>query len=352
MRCCQCKDLDPRWDEFVENNPQGTFFHLLKWRDVIANNFGYEPFYLYAEEGREIVAVLPLFLMKSLLFGRSLVSIPMGIYGGVVSRTQEADKLLLRKARELVHRHRVSYLEIRGNPHAEDGDFSLDQNDDFRFKRTDCHVTFIREIDPKEENNLARIPRKQRRMIRQAQKHGLGSSMDDNRLRECFRIYAESLRNLGTPIYSYKYFQDLKNTFGDQCRILVVEYHGKLIAGVLSFFYKDQVLPYYGGSLPNYRHLAPNDFMYWELLSFGAANGYRVFDFGRSKKNSGSFNFKRHWGFEPLSLPYFYYQLDSKRISYTGSLNLKLSWAIKLWRRLPLKLTIALGPRIAPHLPW
>jgi FemAB-related protein (PEP-CTERM system-associated) len=189
-------------------------------------------------------------------------------------------------------------------------------------------------------------------MIHQAQKHGLRSCMDDSRLRECFQIYAESLRSLGTPIYSYKYFLDLKKTFGDCCRILLVEYQGKAVAGVLSFLYKDQLLPYYAGCLPSYRYLAANDFMYWELLSFGAANGYRTFDFGRSKTDSGSFNFKRHWGLEPRPLPYFYYQLDSKEISDTKSLNSNLQWAIKLWRHLPLRLTMALGPRIAPHLPW
>jgi lipid II:glycine glycyltransferase (peptidoglycan interpeptide bridge formation enzyme) len=117
-------------------------------------------------------------------------------------------------------------------------------------------------------------------------------------------------------------------------------------------FYKDQVIPYYAGSLPGFRHLAPNDFMYWALLSFGAANGYKTFDFGRSKVDTGSFNFKRHWGFEPRPLPCFYYQVGTKEISDTAALHSRLQWAIKLWRRMPLRLTMALGPRIAPHLPW
>jgi FemAB-related protein (PEP-CTERM system-associated) len=352
MQCLECRDFDPRWDEFIQASSEGTFFHLLKWRNLIARNFGYEPFYLYVEREGQILGVLPLFLARSLLFGRSLISIPVGIYGGVVSRNEKTAMLLLRKAQELAHEYRAGHLEIRGNPYRESEAFCDDLNNEFRFKRKDHHVTFIREIDAKDEANFARIPRKQRRMIRQAQKNGLQSFMDDGRLWDCFQVYAESLRNLGTPVYSYKYFQDLKKTFGDQCRILLVEYQRKIVAGVLSFIYKDQVLPYYGGSLPGYRHLAANDFMYWELLAFGAANGYRIFDFGRSKKDSGSFNFKRHWGFEPLSLPSFYYQVNGNEISDIRSLNSKLEWAIKVWRRLPLRLTMALGPRIAPHLPW
>jgi FemAB-related protein (PEP-CTERM system-associated) len=212
MQCLQCDGEDPRWDDFVRANAQGTFFHLLDWRNVIARNFGYEPFYLYAEEGGQIQGILPLFLVKSLLFGRSLMSLPVCVYGGLVSRSQEASALLLAQAQELARRKDVSHLEIRGNPYAEDRGVSENYNS--LFKRNDHHVTFLREIDAKEEVNLARIPRKQRRMIRQAQKYDLRSSMDDNRLWDCFQVYAESLRNLGTPIYSYKYFEDLKSILG------------------------------------------------------------------------------------------------------------------------------------------
>lgn len=350
MECISCNCDDPRWDAFVESNSQGTFFHLLKWRDVIERNFGYQPNYLYVEERGEIIGILPLFLTHSFIFGKTLVSIPVGVYGGMVSKCDEAAALLLREARDLAVKHRVRYLEIRGNPYANYESLWRDGFADF--KKNDIHVTFIREIETSDESNLARIPRKQRRMIRQAQKFGLRSSMDDERLRDCYLIYADSLRNLGTPVYGFNYFQDLKRTFGDQCRVLNIEFQGQVIAGVLSFIYKDQLLPYYGGSLLKYRHLAANDFMYWELLSFGAERGYRIFDFGRSKTNTGAFDFKRHWGFDPLPLPSFYYQVGNKNIRDTASVSSELQWAIKLWRRLPLKLTMAIGPRIAPHLPW
>jgi hypothetical protein len=130
-----------------------------------------------------------------------------------------------------------------------------------------------------------------------------------------------------------------------------VEYEGKAIAGVLVFFYKKQVLPYYGGALKECSHLSPSDFMYWQLMRYGAAHGYRIFDFGRSKQGTGSFNFKRHWGFEPRPLPYVYYPIKSQLIPDTSSLNPNLQWAIRIWRNLPLKLTMALGPRIVRHLP-
>jgi FemAB-related protein (PEP-CTERM system-associated) len=351
MECQRCDGFDTRWDDFVLTNPSGTFFHLLRWRDIVSRSFGHEPFYLYAEENGQIVGVLPLFLVKSLLFGKSLVTVPLGVYGGVVGACHAAERFLFQAAVELARKLRVRYIEVRGNPFTKDSVRRSVGGEPDGLQRSDLYVTFQREIDSDPEINLSRIPRKQRRMIRQGQKHGLRSVMDENRLRDFYTVYAESVRNLGTPVYSYRYFQQLTKVMGDACRVLLVEHQEKTIAGVLTFFYKDQMLPYYGGSLPAYRDLAPNDFMYWELLCFGAEQGFKVFDFGRSKVDSGSFHFKRHWGFEPLALPYHYYCVNGARIPDTSSRNPRLQWAVKLWRHLPLKLTMALGPHLVRHIP-
>jgi len=133
--------------------------------------------------------------------------------------------------------------------------------------------------------------------------------------------------------------------------VLLIEYQGKTIAGVLSFFFRDQVLPYYGGALKQYLHLAPNDFMYWELMRHAAARGCKVFDFGRSKAGTGPFQFKRHWGFDPKPLPYWYFAANGRGVPDTSSLNPKMQWAIRLWRGLPLRVTKALGPYIVKHIP-
>jgi FemAB-related protein (PEP-CTERM system-associated) len=351
MKCRKIEGHDPRWDEFVRSHPQGTFFHLLKWRDVVARNFGHVPFYFYTEERDKITGILPLFSLKSMLFGRSLVSVPLAVYGGVVADSEAAEILLLEAAKDLARKLEAGYVELRGNPYRDATAAVSDQKERLPLKQNDLYVTFIREIDASDESNFSRIPRKQRRMIRQGEKQGLRSIVTADGLNDLYRVYAESVRNLGTPVYPKNYFQDLQETFQDQCRALLVEHQGKCVAGVLTFFYKDQLLPYYSGSLRESLHLAPNDFMYWQLMSYGAANGYRTFDFGRSKKGTGSFDFKRHWGFEPRSLPYVYYQVNGRSIPDTSSLNPKLQWAIKIWRRLPLWLTMALGPRIARHLP-
>jgi len=351
MQCSIVKDFDQRWDVFVRGHPEGTFFHLWSWRDVLSRSFGYEPFYLCAEEDGNIQGVLPLFLVRSLLFGRSFVTIPLGVYGGPIANSENAERTLLEMAAQLTETQRARYLEIRGNPYRSRASLGSNGGDHGSFTQKDLYVTFISELDPNSEVNMSRIPRKQRRMIRQGQKHELRAVIDNTRVREWYDVYAASVRNLGTPVYSYQYFHNLLESFGGQCKVLLVEFQHKVVAAVLTFFYKDQVLPYYGGALREYFQLAANDFMYWELMSYGATNGYRVFDFGRSKKGTGSFDFKRHWGFEPRPLPYWYQCMNGHGVPDTSPLNPKLQWAIRIWRNLPLTVTKGLGPVISRHLP-
>jgi FemAB-related protein (PEP-CTERM system-associated) len=350
IECSILRD-DARWDAFVLAHPAGTFFHLSIWRNILARSFGYRPMYLCATDSGRICGVLPLFLVKSLLFGRSLVAMPIGVYGGVVAENETAASILFKEAKRLANEHQVRYLEIRGNPYGAAIDAPMLNGDAAHWSRKDLYVSFLSDIAPTDEANLARIPRKQRRMVRQGDKHGLRPVFDNNRLREFYNVYAESVRNLGTPVYGFSYFRNLIDTLGGHCKVLLIEKQQKIVAGVLSFFYKDQVLPYYGGASKEYLHLAPNDFMYWELMRYAASHGYKVFDFGRSKQDTGSYHFKRHWGFEPKPLPYWYYSRTGQTIPDTSPLNPKLQWAIRIWRNLPLKATMAVGPHIVRHIP-
>ncbi len=351
MECAIVRNVDPRWDQFVMAQPEGTFFHLLAWRDIIASRFGFEPLYLSVQNAGQLRGVLPLFLVKSLLFGRSLVAMPVGVYGGIVASDPVAARLLLEEAIRLAYKLKVRYLELRGNPYDEFDVLSHANGTASAWHRKDLYATFLQVIDPDDEVNLGRIPRKQRRMVRQGEKHGLKAVFDNQRVREFYDVYAESVRNLGTPVYAYAYFCDLIEAFGDRCKVLLIEHQQKVVAGVLSFFYRDQVLPYYGGAAKEWLHLAPNDFMYWQLMCFAASQGCKSFDFGRSKKGTGSFDFKRHWGFEPKALPYWCFSPAGREIPDTSPMNPKLQWAVRLWRGLPLPVTKSLGPHIVRHIP-
>ena len=209
--------------------------------------------------------------------------------------------------------------------------------------------TFRKEILPNVESNLANIPRKQRAMVRKGIKAGLESQVDTS-VDRLHKIYAASVHRLGTPVFSRGYFRNLKNEFGDDCEVLTVLHQGQAVSSVMSFFFRDEVLPYYGGSHAEARTVAANDFMYWELMRRSCEKGYRVFDFGRSKRGTGSFAFKKNWGFEPQTLYYECFLRHGDRIPDVNPMNPKYRLFIGMWKKLPLPTANYIGPLIARSL--
>jgi FemAB-related protein (PEP-CTERM system-associated) len=336
------RELQPvdfsRWDEFVSGCPEATFFHRAGWKTVIERAFGHRTRFLYAEAGGQIEGVLPLAEVSSVLFGHALVSLPFCVYGGIAARSERARRLLDEAAGALAEKWRVDHLEYRSlTPlHPE-------------WTHTDLYVTFRKAIDPDVEHNLNEIPRKQRAMVRKGIKARLKSEIDKG-VERFFAAYAQSVHRLGTPVFSRRYFQTLREVFGPDCEVLTVTRDGGLVASVMSFYFRDEVLPYYGGGTDQAREVAGNDFMYWELMRRACERGIRVFDYGRSKRGTGSFDFKKNWGFEPQALHYEYQLIRGKRVPELNPLNPKYRLLIRLWQRLPLALANRIGPLIARNL--
>jgi FemAB-related protein (PEP-CTERM system-associated) len=328
----------PRWDEFVLVCPESSFFHRAGWKEVIEGAFGHKAWFYYAERDGVIEGVLPLAQIKSAIFGHSLMSLPFCVYGGVAANSAEAVSVLTKAAQEKADSLGVDALEFR--------------NQKIRYSdwpHKDLYVTFRKEIDPDPDVNLTNIPRKQRAMVRKGIKAGLQSRWDEG-LGDFYDAYSQSVHALGTPVFSRRYFELLQKVFKDDCRVLTVTKDERTVASVLSFYFRDEVLPYYGGGTAEARALKGNDFMYWELMRRSAEEGIRIFDYGRSKQGAGSYSFKKNWGFEPEPLHYEYYLVKSKEIPEVNPMNPKYQLFIKLWRKMPLTLTQWLGPHIVKSL--
>jgi FemAB-related protein (PEP-CTERM system-associated) len=340
MEIRELKNERLEWDDFVRSSDEGTPFHLTAWRQAVEEGYGYRPHYLLAKRAGAIEGVLPLFEVPGWLGGRRLVSVPHGVYGGICAAGQAARLALLEAGKALARRRGAGYLELRN--HTDQG---------LALPTKELYVTFWREISSDDEKNLEAIPRKQRRMVRQGIKHGLRSDIGRDHLDAFYEIYAQSLRTLGTPVFSKPLFRGLLTAFDKDCQILTVWHEGRMVAGVLSLYYNDRVLPYFGGALRDAFQYAVNDFMYWELMRLAAKEGYKVFDFGRSRVGTGSYDFKRHWGFEPRPLPYQYLLVRAQSLPNFNPSNPRLQWAVEAWKRMPLGLTKWLGPRLTRYLP-
>ncbi len=328
-----------RWDAFVDAHPSGTFFHLYAWHDVLRNSVNFEPHPLLALGGGAVKGVLPLMRVKSVLFGHALVSLPFCVQGGILADDVETAAKLLARAKALAEEFKVDYLELR---HVKPLGSGLTG-------KVGTYVNFKKELSLLEDENMKAIPRKQRAMVRKGIAAGL-QSREEQDLSAFFNIYATSVRNLGTPVFPRRYFETLYHTFQSQCRITTVYDQAKPVASVLSFLYKNTVMPYYGGGLPVARDLKAYDFMYWEVMRTACNQGYTAFDYGRSKVDSGSYSFKKNWGFEPTPLVYEYHLVRQSAMPDRNPNNPKYSLAVNAWKRLPLPVANLLGGRISPFL--
>lgn len=331
-----------RWDKFVDNHPQGTVFHHSSWQKLIGASFAHQPFHIaFEKENGALGGILPLFLVRSRIFGRMLISTPQAAYGGVLADTPAINAALHEKAREFARKERVQFLELRN--------FQPAQVDN-SLPTKDLYVTFRQELSDDPEKIFLKIPRKTRAECREGIRNGLEFGVDAIGIEEFYSIYSRNVRDLGTPVFSRKLFANGPRIFKENCRIFSVHHEGKPVAAVWTLFYKNEVIPYYGGSLREYNRLAVNNFMYWMLIKYGCENGYDTYDFGRSKKGTGSFDFKKRWGMVMSDLPYQYHLVEKQSLPDTSPLNPKFSLGVRLWRKLPMPIANTVGPIVANHL--
>jgi FemAB-related protein (PEP-CTERM system-associated) len=325
------------WDQFVTAMPGGTFFHRAGWAKVIEAAFGHATHFSFAERDGAITGVLPLGRVKTMLFGDTLISVPFCVYGGPVAADGESEAALIGHAESLLARTGAQALEFRG---LEPRVAAVDWVD-----APDLYVTFRKSIEADHERNMKAIPRKQRAMVRKGIQNGLTSVAN----RECdglYGVYAESVRNLGTPVFSRRYFRVLMDVFGTDADVVTILDDDAPIASVMNFYFRDEVLPYYGGGTAAARGRAGNDFLYWETMRRAADRGCRMFDFGRSKIGTGAFSFKHNWGFEPAKLNYRFRLKPGESVPDHNPLNPKYRMFIAGWKKLPLLVANAVGPFI------
>jgi FemAB-related protein (PEP-CTERM system-associated) len=331
-----------RWDDFVRACPDATFFHLSGWQKVIETSFGIKTWFYYVQQDGQIQGVLPLAEIKSRLFGHSLGAMPFCVYGGPAATGDAARAMLDGAAHELARKLGVGHLEYRG--------MQRFHPDDPNWHTKELYVTFRKEITGDDETNMNAIPRKQRAMVRKGIKLGLRGEVDAN-VDRMFEAYAHSVHRLGTPVFPKKYFAMLQEVFGDECEVRsIVTEDNRLVAAVLSFYWRDEVVPYYGGGMDLAREVAGNDFMYWNLMQAAAARGCRLFDFGRSKLGTGAYDFKKNWGFTAQHLPYEYKLYGATALPDNNPLNPKYQLFIKMWKKLPLPVANFMGPYIVRNL--
>lgn len=330
-----------RIEAFISRHADATAFHRPHWLRAVAEGTGNRAVALVAERAGDIVAYLPLTEVHSSFFGRLLASSGFAVGGGLlICGKHEADDLLA-AVEEMALRRSCTSIELRGGfmPEGREGWDVQAQS----------HCGFVGALDEDDEAQLQAIPRKQRAEVRK----GLGNDLEisvgtgaEDRAAH-YAVYAESVRNLGTPVFPRSLFDAVLDRFDDEADILTVRHHGQPVASVLSLYHDGAVMPYWGGGTWDARRLRANDRMYYELMLHARKRGCTHFDFGRSKTGSGAYFFKKNWGFEPEPLTYASWTAPGAQVRDANPSSARHSLQVAVWRRLPLSIANRLGPLIA-----
>lgn len=338
VRAAGKADAD-RIARFVRDAPGGTPFHLPAWSAAVATGCGQRAHYLLAERRGAIVGVLPLSEIHSALFGRALVSAGFAVGGGILATSTAAAAALAEAAWALAARLSCLTVELRGGALPGAG-WHIDDA---------SYAGFVRPLAADDAAELLQIPRKQRAEVRRALGFDLTVEIGHGEADRAahYAVYAESVRNLGTPVFPRSLFDAVLGGFGADADILTVRRDGAALASVLSLYHGGAVMPYWGGGTAAARTWRANDLMYFALMRHARARGCARFDFGRSKPGTGAFAFKKNWGFAPHPLPYATRTADGAAPRIVNPLSPRYRLQVAAWRRLPLGIANRIGPAIA-----
>jgi FemAB-related protein (PEP-CTERM system-associated) len=329
------------WSTYVANHTEATQYHGYAWLGVIREVFGHRSFPLIARDGERVVGVFPLVMVRSILFGRFLVSVPFVNYGGVLADDDEVERGLWREAVRLAEETGAAYLESRHLVPRALGDH-----------RKQHKATMILDLAPSVDEQWRAFDTKLRNQIRKAQRSGLQSRSGGAELLSGFyEVFARCMRDLGTPVYGRRFFETILRTFPESARVFLVEANGQGVAGAISLAHRQTLEVPWAGSLREWRSRCPNNLLYWDAIRYAIDAGIRRFDFGRSTPGDGPYRFKEQWGARPVPLSWEYWLPPASPVPDLSPKNARFRTAIEVWKRLPLAVTKWVGPSVVRGIP-
>ncbi|WP_079638764.1 FemAB family XrtA/PEP-CTERM system-associated protein [Sphingopyxis flava] len=329
------------WDAYVAQHCGASPFHSRLWCEAISHATGHRCHLVTSRDAAgALTGLLPLHHVRSRIFGEALVASGFAVGGGILADDPAVARMLAEGAADIAKSLGVPSVELRGAPLPGGADW---------YREEGVYAGFARDLAGDDEAELLAIPRKQRAEVRKALAGNLRvtSGRDGAERRDHYRVYAESVRNLGTPVFPRALFDDVLDAFGDDAEILTVRDGDRPVASVLSLYWRGAVMPYWGGGTFEARRLRANELMYFALMRRARERGCTRFDFGRSKLGTGPFAYKKNWGFEPEPLVYARWLAPGERPRDTNPNSARYRLQVDLWKKLPLWAANRLGPLIA-----
>lgn len=344
-----------KWDSYVAAYNQATPYHLSKWQAVVEDSYGHQSYFLMAKSGPDVVGVLPLVHMKHRLSGNSMISMPFLDMAGVLADTFEVASGLILEAYNLMHEVNASSLQLRqgGRFTFRDEVAAKEGNSLSRCRASGDRVRMIRKLPGSSDALMNEFNAKLRNQIRKPIREGLEVKCGGGEyLEDFYSVFAVNMRDLGSPVHSKEFLQNVLKKFPEQTRVFVV-YKGTMpLAASIVCLFGDTVYNPWSSSLRRYRYLCPNMLLYWSMLEYACEQGFSTFDFGRSINGEGAHRFKKQWGARPMRLCWYNFSnLGTDRPCVPASIHdYKINAAIQLWKKIPVPVSRMIGPVIRKNI--
>ena len=335
-------NIQPQWDNFVLNNTHGLAYHLFAWKKAVENAYRHTCCYLYAEQKGDLVGILPLVNLRFPFVLNELVALPYCDFGNCLSNSEDVQEALLSEAIAIQKKNRCRKLQLRGNLHE-----SRCLRNNFRHEDTG-KVRMLLRLPVSSEELWSGFKSKLRSQVRKAEKNGLIFQWGGlKNLDDIYRVFAVNMHQLGSPVHSKKWLQEIILQYGDRVRVGMVLLENQVVGmGIILLGSQTVSIPW-ASTLRDFNRLSPNMLLYWNFLKFSADNNFQYFDFGRSTKGEGTYRFKKQWGAEPRPL-FWYTDCDhSQENSRNGKMRER---AENIWMRLPMGLANFMGPMIRKYI--
>ncbi|MGA8035515.1 MAG: FemAB family XrtA/PEP-CTERM system-associated protein [Candidatus Acidiferrales bacterium] len=330
-----------KWNEFVIQHPAAVNYIRWEWKQVMERAFQWQTFYVMAEDSGEVRGVLPLVWQKSRLFGNLLTSMPYFSEGGVLAAEPEAEALLISEAISLAKKLKSKSMQFRQ---------TSELKTDIPVK-TD-RVAMVLDIDPDPEVILRSFDTKMRSNVRRSCKTGLEAEFGGIEfLDDFYQIFAHRMRDLGTPVYSKKFFEQILKVFPTETFICRVRTTEKIVGASFMTGFRNSIESNWAAALPEGKNLKASMFMAWRSMCYVATKGYTIFDFGRSSIGSPTHKFKLEWNCRTVPLFWYHWSAAPQKATELDRRNPTFSAAINAWKKLPLGISKVLGPPIAKCIP-
>lgn len=335
----------PDWDPFVMGFPGASLYHLSGWTEIAREAFGHRVLFVEARDSSgSLQGVLPVIQQRSWLLGNFATSLAFFNYGGALAADSVVAQRLMIRASESAQALGCRYLEFR-DVQPRPGEWT---------RRTD-KITLRLELPDTVEALSKRLGAKLRSQVKRAEREGLECRTGSIALLDDFyAVFAENMRDLGTPVYPKRFFEAILKRFEPYCQLVVIGARGEPWAAAFLVYWRGCAEIPWASCRAKAKPLGANMKLYWEALSQAVGRGCKSFDFGRSTIDSGTYRFKRQWGAEPMPLHWYRWERDARRQETSAGeergKGIRLATAI--WQRLPLPIANTLGPLISGALPW